>query len=172
MAKFSWARAGEIAVGSAIAAVASAAVLEGTRRALAGTQEGNMGFGEHYKLTGMQSHRHPFYGDGLNGPGDIIDTDRPFYAHSALANDDTRLYEALAADDDSRLSVRKIARPLVEGITAGLAVYVISRAFGVAAKKAAQVSFVTGGLNLAAGLASDYLFREIEALKPVTGEPT
>ena len=122
----------------------------------------------HHRLTGMQSPRHPFYGD-LQGPGDLIDMDSPMQAQEALA--ESQVYEALAQVEQQTASQNKLTqfiRPFIEGFTAGLTVYLISKAFGVDSKKAFQVSLVTGGLNVATGIASDYLYREMEAVQPLT----
>jgi len=106
----------------------------------------------HYKLTGMHSHRHPFAGEG-----DLINLDAPLAPG---------IYEGLAAEDENLegVSVGKIARPFVAGLVNGIIVYGLARTFNVDAKKAKKVSFVFGGVTTLFGIASDYLYREMQAL--------
>ena len=130
-----------------------------------------MSFGAHHKITGMISHRHPFYGDALYGEGDIVDLNDMHTVEQALAVD---VDQALAVDIEQALagevfSPKKVVRPFIDGIATGFAVFVVSKAFQVDRKKALRVAFVLGGLNMAIGLASDYLFREVEAIKKVGG---
>jgi len=121
-----------------------------------------------YKLTGYHSHRHPFLGSDehamvqladAGNEGNIIDLDNPLAPG---------IYEALAAEEEAAqqqpLSVAKVARPFIAGITSGLIVYGIARAYKVDSKKAAQVSFVFGGVSVLFGLASDFIYREMKAL--------
>ena len=116
----------------------------------------------HYKLTGMHSHRHPFY--GYEGPGDMFDENSPIGVKQALA--DSEVYEALAQQEQTKMY--QFVRPMVEGVTSGLAVFTISKLLGVDWKKAAQVGFVYGGVSLAVGIAYDYMYREMEAIEEST----
>jgi hypothetical protein len=119
-----------------------------------------------YKLTGYHSHRHPFLGSDVHptvaladagNEGNIIDLDNPLAPG---------IYEALAADEaeQQKLSVRKLARPFVAGAVGGLVVYGIARRY-TTPKAAKQISLVFGGASILLGLASDYIYREMQALR-------
>jgi len=109
-----------------------------------------------YKLTGYHSERHPFYGYGFGDERDIaIDLDKPLAPG---------LYEALAADPEPTTASgwgTKL-RPFVNGGVVGMLTYATCRTFEVEKKKALQVSFVLGGINLIFGLVSDYLYKEMQ----------
>jgi hypothetical protein len=109
-----------------------------------------------YKLTGMHSHRHPFLGDPVT---------------EALAAAETQATEKAAAPLWS-----KLARPAVSSGVTGVVTYATCRAFSVAPKQARQVAFVIAGLNLLVGLASDWIYSEMEQLAqdgaPVTEAQT
>lgn len=108
----------------------------------------------HYKLTGMHSHRHPFY--GFDGPGDVIDLDSPFAVEEALS----------AVEAESKpASLNKFVRPAIDGLTTGVASYAVMRGFDVMPKKAMRAAFVLGSLGLLVGLAQDWLFREVKAVQ-------
>lgn len=113
-----------------------------------------------YKLTGYHSHRHPFLGD--------------FDVQEALA-DDFDVQQALAAVEEEKakgeltVSWPKVARPLVAGGVAGLVTYATCRAFDVDKKKSRQVSFVLAGVNILVGLASDWIYNEMQELVTPTG---
>jgi hypothetical protein len=61
-----------------------------------------------------------------------------------------------------------VARPFIAGVTAGLIVYGLARTYKVDAKKAKQVAIVFGGVKTLFGLASDYIYREMQALQAAT----
>lgn len=119
----------------------------------------------HYKLTGYHSHRHPFLGADehmmvqLAGPGDegnLIDLDNPFAPG---------IYEALAADEAAQaVSISKVARPFIQGAASGLVVYGIARRYA-SPKAAKQIALVFGGASILLGLATDYVYREVQALQ-------
>jgi len=108
-----------------------------------------------YKLTGYHSERHPFYGYGFGDERDIaIDLDKPLAPG---------LYEALAADPEpAATGWGTKARPFVNGAVVGMLTYATCITFAVEKKKALQVSFVLGGINLIFGLVSDYLYKEMQ----------
>jgi hypothetical protein len=113
-----------------------------------------------FKLTGYHSHRHPFLGledqhaqVSFAGEGDMIDLDNPLAPG---------MYEALA--DDAAIEPKKVLRPFVSGTVNGLVVWGIAKAFKVDKRKARQVAFAFGASSILFGLASDYLFREVQAL--------
>jgi len=135
-----------------------------------------------YKLTGYHSHRHPFLGfDDIEDPivaladadaalanidvalagagneGNIVDLDNPLMPG---------VYEALSADPPANdsISIGKVLRPFISGVTSGLIVYGLARTYKVDKKKAKQVSLVFGGVGILFGLASDYIYREMTAL--------
>jgi hypothetical protein len=117
----------------------------------------------HYKLTGYHSHRHPFLGSDAHtmvsvaGPGDegnLIDLDNPFAPG---------IYEALAADEPQPVSVGKVARPFVYGAVSGLVVYGIARQYATP-KAAKQIGLVFGGASVLLGFATDFVYREMQAL--------
>lgn len=104
-----------------------------------------------YKLTGYHSERHPFY--GFADEREVaIDLDKPLAPG---------LFESLAADEPAPASK---LRPVLSGLVAGSLVYATCRAFDVDAKKAKQVAFVVGGINLVFGFVSDYLYRELQSV--------
>jgi len=115
----------------------------------------------YYKLTGYHSHRHPFLGSDMHamvamaGEGDMIDLDNPIAPG---------IYEALAAEPQPQaVSVSKVVRPFVYGITGGLVVWGIARQYATP-KAAAQIGLVFGGASILLGLAADYIYREMQAL--------
>lgn len=103
-----------------------------------------------YKLTGYHSHRHPFLG------ADVTE---------ALASDfDVTAALAAAEEEKEKLSWPKVARPLIAGGVAGLVTYATCRAFDVDKRKSRQVSFVLAGVNILVGLASDWIYNEMQEL--------
>jgi len=119
-----------------------------------------------YKLTGYHSHRHPFYGYGFGDERDIpIDLDKPLAPglYEALAADEVAA-AAAAAETPAPTSWAAKARPFINGAVTGMLTYATCRTFDVDKKKALQVSFVLGGVNLIFGLVSDYLYREMQAI--------
>jgi len=104
-----------------------------------------------YKLTGYHSERHPFY--GFSDEREVaVDLDKPLAPG---------LFESLAADEPAPAAASKL-RPILSGLVAGSLVYATCRAFDVDAKKAKQVAFVVGGINLVFGFVSDYLYGELQ----------
>jgi len=115
-----------------------------------------------YKLTGYHSERHPFYGYGFGDEREVvIDLDKPLAPG---------LFESLAADPiaaataEPSASWATKARPFINGAVTGVLTYATCRTFEVDKKKALQVSFVLGGINLIFGLVSDYLYKEMQEI--------
>lgn len=124
----------------------------------------------YYKLTGYHSHRHPFLGSDAHamvemaGEGDMIDLDNP------LAPD---IYEALADEPQQTqpVSIGKVLRPFTYGLAGGLIVWGIARRY-TTPKAAKQIGLVFGGASVLLGLATDYIYREMQALTAKSGTET
>lgn len=124
----------------------------------------------YYKLTGYHSHRHPFLGADeqmsvqladAGNEGNIIDLDNPLAPG---------IYEALAADEPAQpVSLGKVLRPFTYGVAGGLVVYGIARRYAKP-KVAKQIGVVFGGASILIGLATDFLYREVQAVQAASAQ--